>query len=106
MNNPTGDSLMGFGFVAGFFTIVLLAYRRQLRTSLPLIAMGMSCCTVYGFLSSVWPLGFVLLAVTAAEFSRWWHAFGRQPAPLVNRFYEPQRRDNNQSRIRRMFGRA
>jgi hypothetical protein len=65
------DVVSVFGFVSGFFTLVLIGHRHQLQTRLPVIVIGMACCAAYGFLAGAWPVGFVLIAITASEFRRW-----------------------------------
>jgi hypothetical protein len=106
MGHATLNGVEAFGFVAGFFTLVLLGYRRHLRTRLPVIAVGLACCGVYGFLDGDWTAGFVLSAVTASEFRLWWH--GRDwhaSAPVSSAMVRSDRIDC-ESRIHRMFGSA
>jgi hypothetical protein len=92
-----------FGFVSGFFTLVLLGYRRELKSNLPVIAVGLACCGVYGFLAGAWPLGFVLIALTASEIRRW----RRVSQPMQRRVVStPAVASEHESRIHRMFGPA
>jgi len=90
-----------FGFVSGFFTLVLPGYRHDLKTRWPVIAVGLACCGIYAFLAGVWPLGFVLIALTAAEFRR-------RPGTRRPRFISEKRSMamEQESRIHRMFGPA
>jgi hypothetical protein len=66
------DNVMVFGFVTGFFTVVGLIYRRELRSTLPALAILLSASALYGFLQGAWPLGCVLLVMTGSEVSQWW----------------------------------
>jgi hypothetical protein len=101
------DRIMAFGFFFSFVTVVLLGYRRQLRTCLPVIPVSLSCCMLYGFLAGAWPLGFCLLAISAAETGRWWKQI-RVTSPARVRFDAEvmTRVLESESRITRMFGRA
>ena len=58
MTNTGLDEVSLFGFLSGFFTLVLIGYRQQLRTRLPVITVGMVCCAAYAFLAGAWPAGF------------------------------------------------
>jgi predicted membrane-bound dolichyl-phosphate-mannose-protein mannosyltransferase len=101
------DGVAVFGFLSGFFTLVLLGYRHQLRTRLPVIALGMACCGMYGILAGAYSAGIVLIALTASEFRRWWDTPARPQVPTVvtgAAIYST--RIECESRISRMFGRA
>ena len=105
MRYATLDFVPAFGFVAGFFTLVLIGYRHHLRTRLPVIAVALACCGTYGFLDGDWPAGFVLSAITAAEFRVWWHGRDSHSAP-ANELVIRSNRIDSDSRIHRMFGSA
>jgi TRAP-type C4-dicarboxylate transport system permease small subunit len=98
------DAVLMFGFVTGFFTVVALLYRRELRTGFPVLAVSIGASAVYGFMQGAWPLGFILLTMTSLEFLSWWRvpATPVQPRAAIPRLTQVSLCDRD-ARISRMF---
>jgi hypothetical protein len=97
------DRVMVFGFFSAFTAMVLIGYRGQLKTGLPVIAASMVCCTVYGFLANAWPLGFVLALMTCLELRTWRRTRAFLPEPTC-RPIRAARCLHRESRLNRLFG--
>jgi hypothetical protein len=104
--DPGMDVVMAMGFFVAFLILVCLLYRHEFKTRLPLLPILFGASAIYGFLAGVWLLGFVLCAVSADEFRRWWKGptFIHQPCDVAT---TPVERTANvcESRMSRMFGR-
>ncbi len=101
------DAVSVFGFMSAFVTCVLVGYRRHLRTRLPVIAVSIGCCAMYGFLEGIWPLGSVLTLMTFIELRNRRSEF-RVSSVAYSALREVPIRNSIrcESRMTRMFGSA
>ena len=102
---PQMDSLMLFGFLSTFFTLVFFIYQHESRSTLRMFAICLAVTAIYGFLEGSWALGIVVAIWSIVTFRR-----SSEARPILER--KVQRRVvmklpdavDSESRISRMFG--
>jgi hypothetical protein len=104
---PQLDSLMLFGFLSAFLTLVFYLNRHQSKAIMAALAVCLAGTALYGFLQGAWPLG--LLQATWSAI-----ALRRSFTPRSNRTVSRQTLCEvteamsspleSESRISRMFG--
>src|ERR1700722_9955666 len=67
---PQLDSLMLFGFLAAFLTLVFYLNRHQSKAIMAALAVCSAGTALYGFLQGAWPLGLLQAAWSAIALRR------------------------------------
>jgi hypothetical protein len=63
--DPHLDSLMLFGFLSAFLTMLFYLYQNQSKSTKAALAVCLAATAVYGFLQGAWPLGIIQTAWSA-----------------------------------------
>jgi hypothetical protein len=99
------DEVSVLGFGTAFVTLVLLLYRREIKTRWPVLGLLYGILAGYTFWVGAWPVGFVLISLAVVEFSRGCNGVESPEQLRVAEFSGRQFAVRDcESRLSRMFG--
>lgn len=104
---PHLDTLMLFGFLAAFLTLVFYLNRHQSKATMTALAVSLAGTALYGFLQGAWPLGLLQATWSAIAIRRSFMPRSNRTASrqLVSEETETMPSPlESESRISRMFG--
>ena len=104
---PQLDSLMLFGFLSAFLTLVFYLNRHQSKAIMAALAVCLATAAAYGFLQGAWPLGVIETVWSAMTLRRLFMPRSERTASQQPRQGVTEAMPSpfeNESRISRMFG--
>jgi hypothetical protein len=104
---PQLDSLMLFGFLTAFLTLVFCLNRHQSKATMAALAVCLAATAAYGFLQGAWLLGVIQIVWSAMALRQLFkpasdRAASQRPRQQLNDVMPSSL--ENESRISRMFG--